>query len=305
MFLKCLFICLFVLDLHVGAATEIVDEVVRSQFLGANRNIQVYLPASYHQDTNRHYPVLYLHDGQNVFSTAGSNIAFGWGNWDLDRTAAELSRAKKMSEIIMVAVDNSAARYEEYCGRLSPSGTNQSGQTAYEKYAAFLVTELKPHIDREYRTKPGRADTAVMGSSMGGICSVVLAWEHPEIFGGAASLSGAFQVEHTNFLNHILKGYHDQPKPFRIYLDSGRIDFTGGDDGCALTGQVARELSRIGWGNSLLLYVDEHARTVAELEQAGLQPDKWPEAQTSQHNEFYWRLRAWRPLTFLFPSAEK
>ena len=63
-------------------------------------------------------------------------------------------------------------------------------------------------MDREYRTLPGAEHTAVMGSSLGGLCSLALAWDHPEIFGGAASLSGAFQVEQTNFLNEVLKNYH-------------------------------------------------------------------------------------------------
>jgi enterochelin esterase-like enzyme len=143
-----------------------------------------------------------------------------------------------------------------------------------------------------------------MGSSLGGICSLVLAWEHPEIFGRTASLSGSFQVEHTNFLNEILHNYHGKPKPFRIYLDSGAIDFTGGDDGRALTTQVAAELRRIGWENNLAQYVDEKTLTPEELKKAGLRRDKWSEAQTSQHNEFYWRLRAWRALTFLFPPDE-
>ena len=309
MFQKWIFIGLLALNVRnaLGQECLIKTGVVRSQQLGTNRTIHVYLPASYGKDTQRRYPVLYLHDGQNIFRTAGTNISFGWGSWQLDRTADELARGKKMQEIIMVAVDNSAARYEEYCGLMNPPRTNTmpaGGPTAFENYAAFLITELKPQIDREYRTRPGPADTGVMGSSLGGICSLVLAWEHPEIFGRTASLSGSFQVEHTNFLNEILHNYHGKPKPFRIYLDSGAIDFTGGDDGRALTTQVAAELRRIGWENNLAQHVDEKTLTPEELKKAGLRRDKWSEAQTSQHNEFYWRLRAWRALTFLFPPDE-
>ena len=172
-------------------------------------------------------------------------------------------------------------------------------------YAAFLITELKPQIDRDYRTLPGAAHTAVMGSSLGGLCSVVLAWDHPEIFGRAACLSGSFQIEHTNFLNEVLHDYHGKPKPFRIYLDSGAMDFTGGDDNRAFTAQAAAELRRIGWGNNLLLYVDEKPFTPEAMAVAGLRRDKWSEAQISRHNEFYWRLRAWRALTFLFPPDKK
>jgi enterochelin esterase-like enzyme len=263
------------------------------------RGIHIYLPPSYDTESQRRYSVLYLHDGQNVFSSAGTNCAFGWGNWELDKTADELSRAGKMREIIMVAVDNSLARYEEYCGRHRAAGAMTN--SAFENYAALLITELKPRIDREYRTLPDAAHTAVMGSSMGGICSLVLAWEHPEIFGGAASLSGAIGVEQTNFLNSVLKTFHGQAKPMRVYLDSGVVDYTGGDDGRFLTEKVAAELERIGGKKNLEWFVDAKPLTPAELEKTVLRRDKWAEAQTSQHNEFYWRQRVWRALTFLFP----
>ena len=144
-----------------------------------------------------------------------------------------------------------------------------------------------------------------MGSSMGGLCSVVLAWEQPEVFGGAASLSGAFMVEGTNFLNAVLRPYQAKPKPARIYLDSGSVDFMGGDDGRSLTKAVAQELRRIGWDQELMLWLDAKPLTAADLEKTGLRRDKRAEAQTSQHNEFYWRLRAWRALTFLFPPEQK
>ena len=206
-----------------------------------------------------------------------------------------------MQEIILVAVDNTAARYAEYCGRHHSADTKDN--TEFENYTAFSLQELKPKIDSTYRTRPEPANTGVLGSSMGGICSIILAWEHPEVFGKAASLSGAFQAERTNFLSGILRPYQGKAKPVRLYLDSGVIDFTGGDDGQKLTAAIAEEFRRIGWGRDLLHYVEAKPLTLPELEKVGLGRDKWAEAQTSQHNEFYWRLRAWRALTFLFPPA--
>ena len=286
------------------------DVSIASQSLGGNRMVRVFLPPSYASEANRHYPVLYLHDGQNVFSSAGTNVAFGWGSWELDKTADQLARAGRMQEIIMVAVDNNGPlRLVEYSGRTvgtnNPAGSAATNTTPFENYAAFLIHELKPRIDREYRTLSGPAHTGVMGSSMGGICSLALAWEHPEVFGRAASLSGAFRVDQTNFLNAVLRDYRGPPKPFRIYLDSGVTDFMGGDDGRELTEHVATELRRIGWTNDLKLFIDEKPLMDAELEQAGLRRDKWAEAKRSQHNEFYWRLRVWRALTFLFPPDEE
>jgi predicted alpha/beta superfamily hydrolase len=283
----------------VWAQDRLRENQLVSRNLNATRTIRIYLPPSYYQDPQRRYPALYLHDGQNLFSSTGTNICFGWGNWELDKTAEDLARGGKMREIILVAIDNSPARYEEYCGRHRAPGT--STNTAFENYTTFLITELKPKIDAEYRTLPEAANTGVMGSSLGGICSLALAWDHPEVFGRAASLSGSFQVDHTNFLNNILRPYEGKEKPTRLYLDSGVTDFTGGDDGRSLTAAVAMEFRRIGWGTQLSHFVDEKPRSPAELEKTGLRRDKWAEAQTSQHNEFYWRLRAWRALVFLFP----
>jgi predicted alpha/beta superfamily hydrolase len=280
-----------------GFGRVLDNQLLDSHHLGGARVYRVYLPPSYDQDQTRRYPVLYLQDGQNVFSTAGTNAAFGWGSWALDKTADRLADEGKMPEIIMVAVDNSPARLVEYAG---PSRDTNAPNTAFGKYAAFLVTELKPMIDGKYRTLPGPADTAVMGSSLGGVCSLALGWEHPDVFGGAASLSGSFMPKYTDFLA-LLRASQGPAKPVRIYLDYGVTDFMGGDDGRAMTGEVAAELRRLGWKDGLKTYVDAKPLTPLELEKTGLRRDKWSEAETSQHNEFYWRQRAWRALTFLFP----
>jgi enterochelin esterase-like enzyme len=298
-----LLLLLGVLPEAFGQTGSRIDTNFPSQFFHWKRGIHIYLPPSYSTQPLRRFPVLYLQDGENVFSSAGTNAAFGWGSWELDRTVDTLCRAGKMQEIIMIAVDNSFARMQEYSGRHHVAA-GPTTNTAFDQYEAYFITELKPRIDHEFRTLSGASHTAVMGSSLGGLCNLVLAWDHPEIFGGAASLSGAFQVEQTNFLNDVLKSYPGPPKPVRIYLDSGVMDLWGGDDNASLTKQVAVELRRIGWTNNLEWFVDEKPLTAAELEKSGLRRDKWAEAQRSQHNEFYWRLRSWRALTFLFPPSE-
>jgi predicted alpha/beta superfamily hydrolase len=294
--------CIFLNASAAFGAQRYKVQDVASEFLGGNRTVRVYLPPSYDSESARRYPVLYVHDGQNVFSFAGTNVAFGWGSWELDKTADALSRAGNVNEIILVAVDNSPYRFAEYSGRHQPA--TATNRTAFENYEAFLIQELKPKIDASYRTQPQPATTGVMGSSMGGICSIVLAWDHPDIFGCAASLSGAFQAE-TNFLNLVLRPYHDKPKPLRLYFDSGTVDFMGGDDGRAMTEAVVAEFRRIGRREDLMLFLDAKPLTPTELEQTGLRRDKWAEAQTSQHNEFYWRQRVWRALRFLFPPSGK
>jgi predicted alpha/beta superfamily hydrolase len=280
------------------------EKHVPSRQLGTNRTVRVRLPASYWRETARRYPVLYLHDGQNILASAGTNCCFGWGSWEVDQTAARLAAEGRMPEVILVGIDNSRFRYQEYRGPTARTRETGGERSRFESYAGFLSKELKPLIDEEYRTLPSARHTAILGSSMGGICSLAVAWKQPRTFGGVASMSGAFHVEKRFFLDQVLKSYQGRVKPLRIYLDSGTIDFTGDDDGRRHTTAVAAELRRVGWkdGGNLMHFVDDHIYSDAELQEAGLPRHKWKEAQASQHNEFYWRERVWRALEFLFPA---
>ncbi len=285
----------------VSHGAIVFEGEVASEVLGKGRKVRVYTPPSYEREAARRYPVLYVHDGQNAFSTAGPHAAFGWGNWELDKTVDRLIAEGKMEEIIMVAIDCSNERYKEYRG---PKSWTKAGESeAYEKYERFLLKELKPKIDREYRTKPKAKDTGTIGSSMGGVVSMALGWDHPKTFGKVASLSGAFQVENRAFIKNVLATHGGKKKPVRIYLDSGRVDYSGGDDGMKNTEAVARELQRIGWKKELLHVIDDPLEEEA-LRPLGLSEGKFKEALKSQHNELYWRLRAWRALTFLYLAAK-
>lgn len=307
-------IFLMMMQTNAGEGRVVFEGPVPSAVLGSSRVVRVCLPPSYDTSPRRRYPVLYVHDGQNAFSTVGTNVAFGWGNWQLDRTAAALAAAHTMREIILVAIDATDDRYTEYRGLARPytaaevadlrRAPPEPGSNAkFEAYARFLREELKPKIDRDYRTLPDPAHTGVLGASLGGICSVTLGWQYPETFGLAASLSGSYQIEGRYFLERVLKPYTGRPRKVKIYLDSGVVDYAGGDDGRKFTEAVAGELRRSGWKDrrTLVHFVDERPLTEAELAQTDLRADKWKEAQRSQHNEFYWRLRAGRALAFLFP----
>lgn len=298
-----------------AAGRFLPPEQFPSTALGTNRTVRIWLPPSYDDSPEARYPVLYLHDGQNVFSSAGPNVAFGWGNWEVDLTIERLAGENRMREIILVAIDNTPKRYQEYRGRTTiftdeeRKATRQpiveaGDNSAYERYARFLTKELKPAIDHRFRTLADPAHTGVLGSSMGGIGSLVLAWDHPEVFGLAASLSGAYQVEKRLFLESVLKPHSGPPKPMKLYFDCGTKFGANGDDGRVNTEAVVAELRRIGWQDDVNLryFLDEHPLTPAQLEPLKLPADKFKEAQISQHNELYWRLRVWRPLEFLFPA---
>lgn len=303
--------------LGLGAAPSsgrfLPPEQFASEVLGTNRTVRIWLPPSYDAAPDQHYPVLYLHDGQNVFSSAGPHVAFGWGNWEVDLTVERLVAEKRMREVILVAIDNTPRRYQEYRGRAATFMEEEKktvrpilepgDNSAHERYAQFLISELKPDLDRRFRTLADPAHTGVLGSSMGGICSFTLAWDHPEVYGLVASVSGAYQVEKEFILNNVLRPYTGRPKAAKLYLDSGVKSFTDGDDGRANTVVVVAELRRIGWkeGVNLRHFVDEPPLTPEQLEPLKLAANKFKEAQVSQHNELYWRLRVWRPLEFLFP----
>lgn len=280
-----------------------------------NRTVRIWVPPGYRADRDRRYPVLYVQDGENAFSSAGTNAASGWGSWELDTLVEGLIRSNRMSPVILVAVDSSRQRSLEYRGpahaytpgelaaeRRAPVRPGDS--SAYEAYRQFLIGDLKPRIDAQFRTLRGPATTGLMGASLGGVVSLALAFERPEVFGRVACLSGTFHVEREEFLAR-LRGMAEPPQGLRVFLDSGRLDRAGGDDGRARTDAVASEFRRLGWrdGREFLRMTDFTVLTPGRLEAAGLRRDKWDEAKRSQDNEFYWRRRVWRALEFLFPPA--
>ncbi len=154
---------------------------VKSKFLAEPRDVIVWLPPSWSKKGTASYPVLYMHDGQQVFDPNTST----WNHaLDVDDYCTELMKAGEMQEIIVVAVYSTGDRAVEY----DPAAKG-------EDYAKFIVEELKPFMDKTYRTKPGRESTAVAGASRGGDISFYLAWTRPDVFFGAACLSPAFRFE--------------------------------------------------------------------------------------------------------------
>jgi len=127
-----------------------------SAILGYERDLIVWLPPNYANELDRRYPVLYAHDGQNLFDPA---TAFAGVAWQLHETAARLIHEKKIEPMIIVGLANTMGRLEEY--------TTKRGH----KYAAFLIDEVKPFIDKTYLTLPSRQHTSLLGSSLGGLIS--------------------------------------------------------------------------------------------------------------------------------------
>ncbi|MFW5652600.1 MAG: alpha/beta hydrolase-fold protein [Planctomycetota bacterium] len=164
-----------------------VIEAFRSDVLNNERRIVVYLPPGYREEPHQRYPVLYMHDGHNLFDR--STAAFGV-EWEADETAERLIAEGEIEPLIIVGIYTNKNRLAELSDVVD-AGRSDGGRGA--EYAHFLVHELKPHIDEAFRTKPGREHTGVAGSSLGGLMSLYLVERHPEVFSRCAAVSPALR----------------------------------------------------------------------------------------------------------------
>jgi predicted alpha/beta superfamily hydrolase len=168
---------------------------------GAEHRFRVFLPPGYRENTLKRYPVLYMHDGNNLFL---KEEAFLGNTWRTEEVLGVLDRMNAIEETIVVGIHPNE-REREYT------------LPGYEDYGRFLVETLKPLIDAKYRTLPDAANTAAMGSSLGGVVSFYLGWQWPEVFGKVACLSSTF-----TFRDDLLDRVSSEPKrSLQIYLDSG------------------------------------------------------------------------------------
>ena len=195
------------------------------------RGVTVFLPADYQEGATT-YPVMYLHDGQNLFDAA--QAAFGVA-WEVDAALENTDALPDVPGLIVVGIDNTADRIAEYTPTAVPEYPG-SGQA--EAYGRFLVEELKPWVDTHFRTRCGPADTGIGGSSLGGLVSVFLGAEYPETFGRIAALSPSFWWD-DGVIFDWLPAYTEGPgRSLRLWIDAGTLE--GGDeDGDGLTSTVA------------------------------------------------------------------
>jgi predicted alpha/beta superfamily hydrolase len=168
---------------------------------GAERKYRVYLPPGYDENTLKRYPVLYMHDGSNLFFP---EEAFGGSEWRVDENLEQLDTMNVIDKVIVVGV-------------YAQDRMNEYTRPGYEEYGRLLVEQLKPMVDSSLRTLSDPANTAVMGSSLGGVVSFFLGWEHPHVFGKAACLSSTFGYR-DNLMERVLS---EPRRNVRFYIDSG------------------------------------------------------------------------------------
>ena len=170
------------------------------------RDVIVWLPPFYFVEKYKRYPVIYIHDGQNIVDPRTSTFQI---DWQIDETADSLIRKGLIDEIIIVGIYNTPDRSSEYA----------ENDTGYA-YMNFIVDSLKPFIDKNYKTLPDKKYTATAGSSLAGLISFMLAWEHDQVFSMAACISPAFKIGRYNFVDNV-ESYKGEKKKIKIYIDNG------------------------------------------------------------------------------------
>lgn len=234
---------------HTGTkSVTIISDSFAIPQLGRTRRVWLYLPPGY-ATSGRRYPVLYMHDGQNVFDAATSYA----GEWGVDESLDSL-HAEGDRGVIVVAVDNGGtSRMNEYDPWKNAKASLGGGEG--DAYVDFIVHTLKPWVDRHYRTLRGRSTTGIMGSSMGGLISLYAALKYPRVFGTAGVFSCACWVADPNIYAYARHVAPPSLRP-RLYFVTGALETNDGQpaadqrrmvDSLAATGyDVARELvSRI------------------------------------------------------------
>jgi metallo-beta-lactamase class B len=249
---------------HTASANvSVMDTAFYIPQLKRYRQIWMYLPPSY-AVSEKKYPVLYMHDGQNIFDTYTS----GYGEWGVDECLDSIMK-KGRNECIVVAIGNGPERLNEY----NPFDNESFGKGEGKAYAEFLASNLKPFIDAHYRTLKDRNNTIIAGSSMGGLISYYTQLAYPDVFGKAGVFSPAFWTapgisDMTDSLAKNSKG------KFFFYM--------GGLEGGKYVDDMYDIMQKLGTRSSALIY------SVTDPE--------------GRHNEAAWR--KWFPEFFRFMMAD-
>ena len=257
---------------------------LRSCFLPGRRDITIWLPEAYLAEPTRHFPVFYLHDGQNLIDPRTSFVP--GRTWQVDTTAVTLTRSTQIEPVIFVGIANTGVRrMAEY----TPTRDPRRGGGDGPRYGRLLVQELKPLIDLYFRTLPGPENTAIGGSSLGGLISLALALDYPNVFGKAAVMSPSVWWNQRVILNRVSAA---RPKPdLRIWLDMGTGE---GLRHLRDTDLLHRRLLQRGWNDAASL----SAQPGSPNHPADLYYLRVPGAL---HDEAAWAARFGDVLRFLFP----
>ena len=283
----------------VSAGTLVDLGTVKSKYADPRR-VQVWLPSGYTAKGQK-YAVLYMHDGQNLFDKASA----GYGmEWQIDETLDQLIRDKQVRPTIVVGIWNTPKRLQEYVPSKAFHGLPQEyrakvralygGDPLSDGYLKFIVRELKPMIDHRFNVRTNRANTVIMGSSMGSLASLYAIDEYPQVFGGAGMMSthwplfmtpdgksvgdAEYEVVSKAFERYLAPALPD-PRTHRLYFDHGSESLDA-------------------------IYARYQRRVDAVVQRRGYRKfTNWMSLgfPGQKHNEISWASRVAVPLQFLLP----
>ncbi|MDP2391384.1 MAG: alpha/beta hydrolase-fold protein, partial [Acidobacteriota bacterium] len=257
--------------MHPPNATLHRHEQFHSVFLPDDRDLLVWLPPGYADQPDRRYPVLYMHDGQNLFDP---DTAFQPGeHWRVGETAAGLIASAELHPLIIVGIYNTGdERIHEY----TPTKDARLGGGLAGAYGRLIVEEVKPLIDRTYRTLPDADHTGLGGSSLGGLATLHLGFTHHEVFSRLAELSPSVGWDRRAVLKTVRQA---RPRPaLRLWVDMGTAEGRRGLDDARL---LKAALVGAGYAEG----VDLH----------------YAEFEGATHSEAAWAARVGPMLKWLFP----
>jgi predicted alpha/beta superfamily hydrolase len=254
-----------------------------SRFVPSSRNIVIFLPPSY-WTVKRHYPVVYMHDGNNLFDPRTAFCGCPWGlDWFLD----EAWKKKTAEEFIVVGISNTVDRHEEY----TPTWDirEKAGGLA-TSYFRFIAEELKPLVDKRFRTLTGPEHTCIGGSSLGGLVSLYGAFSRPDVFGKAAVVSPSLWWDEGFMFGYLaLKANNPRYKNSKIWIDMGT------KEGSIPKGmEVAPVIQQIRQVKKILLAGGFKESQIGYLE-----------VKDGIHNERHWGKRSGQIFSFLFKKKRK
>jgi predicted alpha/beta superfamily hydrolase len=246
-----------------------------SKLVDDHHDLIVYLPPMYKADGDRRFPLLYMQDGQNLFDPETSFIKGNY--WRLGETADALIKDGAIEPLIIVGIYNSGVkRIDEY----TPVEDKRFGGGQADAYGRMLVEELKPFIEGQYRTQPGAENCGMGGSSLGGLVTLYLGLQYPEVFSRLAVMSPSVWWRSRTILRTV--GALEKKPELRIWLDIGTKESTRAVPDARL---LRDGLIKKGWqlGEDLAYF----------------------EAEGGEHTESAWALRAGPMLRFLFPARPR
>ncbi|MFT3710827.1 MAG: alpha/beta hydrolase-fold protein [Archangium sp.] len=229
----------------------------QSTLLNNTRGVYVYLPPTYLENSTARMPVVYMHDGQNLFDP---NAAFGGVTWRVPEAMNDAASSGAFREAIVVGAENAGAnRISEY----TPTSDPMYGGGNGDLFLRMLVEELKPKVDSELRTLPGRADTVLIGSSLGGLISSYAGVRKADTFGNIGAMSPSVWWDGRVLLTFVAQTGTGTARPLRVYVDSG--DSGSSNDGVTDTADLAAAYRTLGYADgSTLKYVVQQGATHTE-----------------------------------------